>query len=56
MDEEQDYEMGEVDFPEEEIQEPTDADLDGIKVKTLDDVWTWIDDAIHFDDEPFEIE
>ncbi len=51
---EQDYEVGE--FPEEEIQEPTDADLDGIKMKTLDDGdWSWLDDAIHFDDDQYEL-
>lgn len=50
---EQDYEMGE--FPEEEVQEPTDADLDEIQMKTLDDEWSWMDDAIHFEDDEYEL-
>tara|TARA_Y100000401_G_C8166401_1_gene146931 strand:+ start:167 stop:391 length:225 start_codon:yes stop_codon:yes gene_type:complete len=40
---------------EDLMSEPSDTDLDAIEMTGVDDDWVWQDDAIHFDDEPFEM-
>ena len=37
------------------MNEPSDTDLDAIELTGDDNDWEWRDDAIHFDDEPFEM-
>ena len=49
----EDYEDNFEDVPE--IPEPTDADLERIDLTGEDVDWEWVDDGIHFDDEPYEL-